>query len=182
MAIAQANEPIVATLYFTNGTTKDITVSVAAYCDYIIKNATANGYSNELVNLCYAVLDYGKNAADYFNYSYDEYPSYNLPSYFNAEPEIDSKAGIKKGSVVTGIASTQMFILSKATMRLTFRDDLSSVEVVSAKIGEKALTAEKVKNNGKDAVDISGISATELSKPVVLELSDGTKVQYAATD
>ena len=182
MAIAQANEPIVATVYFTNGTMKDITVSVAAYCEYIIKNAEANGYSDKLVNLSYAVLDYGKNAADYFNYEYAAYPEYTLPSYFNAEPEIDSKAGIKKGSVVTGIASTQMFILSKATMRLTFRDDLSSVEVVSAKIGEKELATAKTDNNGKDAVDISGIYATELSKPILLELSDGTKVQYAATD
>ena len=67
-------------------------------------------------------------------------------------------------------------------MRLTFKDDLSSVEVVGAKIGEKALTAAKVDNNGKDAVDISGIYATDLSKPIILELSDGTKVQYAATD
>jgi hypothetical protein len=31
-------------------------------------------------------------------------------------------------------------------------------------------------------VDISGIYATELSKPILLELSDGTKVRYAATD
>ena len=182
MAIAQANEPITATIYFTNGTTKDITVSVAAYCEYIIANAEANNYPAKLVNLCYAVLDYGKNAADYFNYSYDAYPEYTLPSNFDAEPEIASQAGIKKGSVVTGIASTQMFILSKATMRLTFKDDLSNVEVVSAKIGDKALAAEKVKNNGKDAVDISGIYATELCKPIVLEFSDGTKVQYAATD
>ncbi len=182
MAIAQANEPITATVYFTDGTTKDITVSVAAYCKYIIENAETNGYSDKLVNLCYAVLDYGKNAADYFNYEYAAYPEYTLPSYFDAEPDITSQAGIKKGSVVTGIASTQMFILSKATMRLTFRDDLSSVEVVSAKIGEKELTAAKVDNNGKDAVDISGIYATELSKPILLELSDGTKVQYSATD
>ncbi len=182
MAVAQANEPIKATLYFTNGTTKDITVSVAAYCEYIIANAEANNYPAKLVNLCYAVLDYGKNAADYFNYSYDAYPEYTLPSYFDAEPEIASQAGIKKGDVVTGIASTQMFILSKATMRLTFKDDLSAVEVVSAKIGEKALAAAKVDNNGKDAVDISGIYATDLNKPILLELSDGTKVQYAATD
>lgn len=182
LAIAQANEPIVATVYFTNGTTKDITVSVANYCKYIIDNAEANGYSDKLVNLSYAVLDYGKNAADYFSYEYAAYPEYTLPSYFNAEPEIESKAGIKKGDVVTGIASTQMFILSKATMRLTFTDDLSSVDIVSAKIGENVLSAEKVKNNGKDAVDISGITATELSKPMLLELSDGTKAQYAATD
>ncbi len=182
MAIAQANEPIVANVYFTNGTTKEITVSVAAYCKYIIENAEANGYSDKLVNLSYAVLDYGKNAADYFNYEYAAYPEYTLPSYFDAEPEIESNAGIKKGSVVTGIASTQMYILSKATMRLTFKDDLSSVEVVSAKIGEKELAVAKVDNNGKDAVDISGIYATELSKPILLELSDGTKVQYAATD
>ncbi len=187
MAIAQANEPITATVYFTNGTTKEITVSVAGYCDYIIKNAAANNYSNELVNLCYAVLDYGKNAADYFKYSYDEYPSYTLPSDFDAEPEITSQAGIDKGSVVTGIAATQMFILSKATMRLTFKDDLSSVKVVSAKVtkanGEEvSLNAEITKSNGQYSVDISGISATELCKPIVLELSDETKVQYAATD
>ena len=180
MAIAQANDPITATVYFTNGTTRDIKVSVTSYCESVIKNAS--NYSTELVNLCYAVLDYGKNAADYFEYAYDEYPSYTLPSYFDAEPEITSQAGIKKGSVVTGIASTQMFILSKATMRLTFKDDLSAVEVVSAKIGDKTLTAEKTVNNGKYSVDISGIYATELSKPIVLELSDGTKVQYAATD
>ena len=194
MAIAQANEPIKATIYFTGGTTKDITVSVAKYCESVVDMKNEDDLYNyfvsrigeekipDLKTLCYSILDYGKNAADYFNYEYEAYPKYTLPSYFNAEPEITSHAGIKKGDVVTGVASTQMFILSKATMRLTFKDDLSSVEVVSAKIGEKALTAEKVKNNGKDAVDISGISAIELSKPVVLELSDGTKVQYAATD
>ncbi len=188
MAVAQANEPIVARVYFTNGTAKDITVSVTKYCDYIIKNKDAEDgrgnklYTNELVNLCYAVLEYGKNAADYFNYEYEAYPEYTLPEYFNQEVSITSQAGIKKGSVVTGIASTQMFILSKATMRLTFKDDLSAVEVVSAKVGEKELTAVKAKNNGRDAVDISGIFATELNKPIVLELSDGTKVQYSATD
>ena len=185
MAIAQANEPIVATLYFTNGTTKDITVSVAAYCDYIIKNATANGYSNELVNLCYAVLDYGKNAADYFHYEYEAYPQYTLPDYFAVEPEITSQAGIHKGSVVTKIDATQMFILSKATMRLTFKDDLSALTVGVPTIdGETrpGLSAEIVENNGKYSVDISGIYATELSKPITIELSDETKVQYAATD
>ncbi len=188
MAVAQANEPIVARVYFTNGTAKDITVSVTKYCDYIIKNKDAEDgrgdklYTNELVNLCYAVLEYGKNAADYFNYEYEAYPEYTLPEYFNQEVSITSQAGIKKGSVVTGITSTQMFILSKATMRLTFKDDLSAVEVVSAKVGEKELTAVKAKNNGRDAVDISGIFATELNKPIVLELSDGTKVQYSATD
>ena len=144
----------------------------------MIENAAANGYSDELVNLCYAVLDYGKNAADYFDYEYEAYPSYTLPSYFDADPEITSQAGIKKGSVVTGIASTQMFILSKATMHLTFKDDLSSVEVVSAKIGDKGLAAEKVMNGSKYCVDISGISATELNKANVLELSDEPKFYY----
>ncbi len=188
MAVAQANDSIVARVYFTNGTAKDITVSVTKYCDYIIKNKDAEDgrgdklYTNELVNLCYAVLEYGKNAADYFNYEYEAYPEYTLPEYFNQEVSITGQAGIKKGSVVTGIASTQMFILSKATMRLTFKDDLSAVKVVSAKVGEKELTAVKAKNNGRDAVDISGIFATELNKPIVLELSDGTKVQYSATD
>jgi hypothetical protein len=189
MAVAQANEPISATLYFTNGETSDpLVVSVAGYCDYIIKNAAANNYSNELVNLCYAVLDYGKNAADYFEYSYSEYPSYTLPSDFDAEPNITSQAGIHYGTVATnGIASTQMFILSKATMRLTFKDDLSDVYVVSAKvtnaIGEEiSLNADITESNGQYSVDISGIYATELSKPILLELSDETKVQYAATD
>lgn len=185
MAIAQANEPITATLYYENGETKEITVSVANYCEYIIENAAANDYPEKLVTLCYAVLEYGKNAAEYFNYEYEAYPSYELPSYFNEAVSITSQAGISKGSVVTGIASTQMFILSKATMRLTFKDDLSGLEVVSVKVnGEPrvGLTAEITENNGKYSVDISGIYATELSKPILLELSDGTKVRYAATD
>jgi hypothetical protein len=101
---------------------------------YIIENAEANSYPEKLVNLCYAVLDYGKNAADYFNYEYESYPECTLPSYFDAEPEITSQAGIHKGSVVKGIAATQMFILSKATMRLTFKDDLGDVYVVSSKV------------------------------------------------
>ncbi len=66
------------------------------------------------------------NQKSYFNYDYEAYPEYTLPSYFSGEPEIISQAGIKKGSVVTRIASAQMFILSKATMRITFTDDLSS--------------------------------------------------------
>ena len=199
MAIAQVNEPITATVYFTNGTHKPIDVSVAGYCESVINMQNGDALYNyfastigeekiaDLKTLCYSILDYGKNAADYFEYAYDEYPSYTLPPYFDAEPEITSQAGIKKGSVVTGIASTQMFILSKATMRLTFKDDLSNVEVVSAKVtkanGEEvSLNAEITESNGQYSVDISGISATELCKPIILELSDGTKVQYAATD
>ena len=186
MAIAQANEPITATVYFTNGTTKEIKVSVAAYCKYIIENAEANGYSDKLVNLSYAVLDYGKNAADYFNYEYAAYPEYILPDYFNEEVTITSQAGIHRGSVVKGrIASTQMFILSNATMRITFSDDISELTVGDPTIdGETraGLSAEITENKGKYSVDISGIYATELSKAILIELSDGTKVQYAATD
>ena len=131
------------------------------------------------------MLDYGKNAADYFNYSYEAYPEYTLPSYFNAEPEIESKAGIKKGDVVTGIASTQMFILSKATMRLTFKDDISGLSVTGIKVDGKEtdrIRAEITESNGQYSVDISGLYATDLGKPILVELSDNTKVQYAATD
>ncbi len=185
MAMAQAAEPITATVYFTDNTTKDITVSVASYCKYIIDNAVANGYPAKLVDLCYTVLEYGKTAADYFNYTV-EYPAYTLPETFNAEPSVISQAGISYGSVVTGIASTQMYILSKATMRLTFKDDISALTVTSVKVGGSTsnhIAAEIVQvPNGKWAVDISGIYATELNKPILVELSDGTKVQYSATD
>ena len=182
MAMAQINEPITATIHFTNGMAKEFTVSVVKYCKYIIDNAAANGYSEKLVDLCYSVLDYGKTASDYFSYG-TPYSDYTLPEKFSAVPEITSQAGLKKGDVVTGIASTQMFILSKATMRITFKDDISALEVVSAKVGERTLDAAIVEApNNKWAVDISGIYATELNKPILIELSDGTKVQYAATD
>ena len=185
MAVAQAAEPITAMVYFTDGKTKNITVSVASYCKYIIDNATENNYPDSLVDLCYTALEYGYTAADYFNYS-AEYPEYTLPEKFNAEPSITSQAGISYGSVVTGIQSTQMYILSKATMRLTFKDDISALTVTSVKVGGEAsdhIAAEIVQApGGKWAVDISGIYATELNKPILIELSDGTKVQYAATD
>ena len=83
---------------------------------------------------------------------------------------------------MTGNVSMQMFILSKATMRVIFQDDLRHVAVVNAKIGTKELIAEKTKYNDQDAVDIRGILATELNQPVVFVLSDGTTVRYAATD
>ena len=186
MAIAQVNEPIKAVIYFTNGTSKEIKVSVAGYCKYIIENASANGYSDKLVNLCYTALEYGKNAINYFGYEYPSditYPEYTLPNEFNATPEITSQAGIRKGDTVTGIASTQMFIISNATMRLTFKDDMSSLNIESVKVGDRDLTAEIVKtSDNRWSVDISGIYATELSKAVELTLSDGTYVKYAATD
>lgn len=76
-----------------------------------------------------------------------------------------------------------MFILSKATMRITFKDDISGLSVTSAKVGDRELTAEIVEvSSGKWGVDISGIYAKELNKPVQLTLSDGTIVTYAATD
>ncbi len=183
MAMAQAGEPITATLYYTNGETKVITVSVASYCKYIIDNAAANGYSDKLVDLCYTVLEYGKTAKDYFDYSSDAaYPEYTLPEKYAAVPTIESSASATYGDVVTGITGTQVYILSKATLRLILAGDAGDL-TATATVNGKTLDAKLVQASGnKWAVDVSGLYATDLNKPIVITLSDGTTINYAATD
>ena len=129
------------------------------------------------------MLEYGKTAKDYFNYSSDAaYPEYTLPAKYAQVPTIESSASAAYGDTVTGVTGTQVYILSKATLRLILAGDAGEL-TATATVNGKSLDAELVQASGnKWTVDVSGIYGTDLNKPITITLSDGTTINYAATD
>ena len=67
---AQVMDDITAVVKDENGdVVREVTTSIADYCNAIIESETTEVITEELKNLAKSTLDYGKAASDYFNYN-----------------------------------------------------------------------------------------------------------------
>jgi len=109
------------------------------------------------------------------------YTSTSSPDW---EEYSDSLNKITVASGVTKIGNYAFFGLDNVTS-VTLNEGLQTIGTYAfhyCSALESLEIPSTVENIGRGSFGNSGIYATELSKPIVVELSDGTKVRYAATD
>ncbi|MBQ9531204.1 MAG: hypothetical protein IJR70_03940 [Eubacterium sp.] len=173
LAPAQMKDEITVVAKNENGgEVKSFTTSVADYCKTII-NST--GFSADLKDLAKATLDYGKAAANYFDYNTAAYTDSNYldAPVFDADDYDTNAADLPINSVsyvATSVPELRFYIDPAYSREFT---DIGARynETIESNIG----TAKFVKLEGTNQVilQIKNIPITDFGKQIIVTYNDG---------
>jgi hypothetical protein len=177
---AQVMDDITAVAKDENGVViREVTTSIADYCNTIIASETTEVITEELKELAKATLDYGKAASDYFDYNTAAYTGYTtqLADPTSAIADLAYEAG--KGSYdhyLYRITSVSYVATSVPELRFYFDNSLETENVLAEY--NKDIYCEngtakfvKLEDTNEYILQVKNINITDFTKPVVVHLS-----------
>jgi len=179
----EMTDPILMQMVLGDGTEgQAYSYRIRDYADSILQGT--DEASQKAAPLVEAMLFYGSYAQKHFGYRVDDLADAGLdPTHFDIS-KVTAKTlsayanANAQGSSLVKLAGASLLLKSETTLRLFFLADDSVKNTVSFSCGGKALEAKTV--GGYLAVDVTNISAKDLSNDVTVTIHDGadTKITY----
>ena len=183
LAPAQIEDTITVELLDSNGELlrPAITTSIANYCKQLRDNdnlAADLGITDELAaeykELAKATLDYGKAAAEYFNY-------YNKDA-FEAEYNLnEADFSVYDGTLVanaSGVGITQVSYRALSVPSIRFVLNMTEAEASKLSVSSNIGNASLINVGGKVVLDVAGIPASQLDDALTITFSNGAVINY----
>ena len=153
--------------------------SVQTYCENKIKAADS---TQELKDVCYAVLSYGSSSQEFFAYNTDDLADANyqqgeysgeVPEQYKAVSTGTLDATVRANLTLETETVLHFYFKPKgdAALTYTFKDDSGN-----DMLGNEDVTVEQL-DNGYTSITVSHIAAKELNQAYTLELTDGTNTK-----
>jgi hypothetical protein len=149
---------------------RETTTSIADYCEAIIESPVTETITEELKELAKATLDYGKAAAEYFDYNTEAFEgkTQQITDTFNENGTFDDA---KNNNGASGISVTSVAYRATSKPELLFRVSTSTPEYVLAETaltveGVEGATAKFVKVGDVVYVQVSNLNITDFNKTI----------------
>lgn len=148
--------------------TEEYEYSVKAYCETVI-NAAAGTYSDELIALATALLDYGYASDNYFNGATNEFKG-DLSAV--TATELSAYAATKENELPDGVNVTELSLVLEAETSLKVFFTATDLDGLEITVDGVAVTAVATGRTNEYCITIENISAKALGNAYAIAIGE----------